>query len=73
MWSLGITAALEVIKTGSMDVEKATNSTSDTHNIQVTASEVAKLYIAIFNRVPDAEGLDYWVNQVHPCTLKINK
>ena len=27
-----------------------------------TAEEVAKLYVATFNRVPDADGLSYWVN-----------
>jgi len=28
----------------------------------VTREEVAKLYVATFNRAPDASGLDYWVN-----------
>lgn len=27
-----------------------------------TADEVAKLYVATFNRAPDVEGLSYWVN-----------
>ena len=26
-----------------------------------TYEEVAKLYVAFFNRAPDAEGLHYWV------------
>jgi hypothetical protein len=28
----------------------------------VTREQVAKLYVATFNRAPDADGLDYWVN-----------
>ena len=28
----------------------------------VTREQVAELYVATFNRAPDAEGLDYWVN-----------
>ena len=28
----------------------------------VTLSEVAKLYVATFNRAPDAAGMNYWVN-----------
>ena len=28
----------------------------------VTPEQVAKLYVATFNRAPDAEGLNYWVN-----------
>jgi len=27
-----------------------------------TKDEVAKLYVATFNRAPDSAGLDYWVN-----------
>lgn len=27
-----------------------------------TDNNVAKLYVATFNRVPDSEGLDYWIN-----------
>ena len=27
-----------------------------------TKEDVAKLYVAMFNRAPDALGLDYWVN-----------
>lgn len=29
----------------------------------VSSTEVTKLYIATFNRAPDAAGLEYWVNQ----------
>ena len=28
----------------------------------VTQAEVAKLYVATFNRAPDAGGLSYWTN-----------
>lgn len=28
----------------------------------VTREQVAKLYVATFNRAPDSDGLDYWVN-----------
>ena len=28
----------------------------------VTRQQVAELYVATFNRAPDAAGLDYWVN-----------
>jgi hypothetical protein len=28
----------------------------------VTKQEVTEIYVATFNRAPDAEGLDYWVN-----------
>ncbi len=28
----------------------------------VTLSEVTKLYVATFNRAPDAEGINYWAN-----------
>lgn len=28
----------------------------------VTREDVAKLYVATFNRAPDSDGLDYWVN-----------
>jgi hypothetical protein len=27
-----------------------------------TKEEVSKLYVATFNRAPDSQGLDYWVN-----------
>lgn len=31
-------------------------------NMSVTRQQVAELYVATFNRAPDAAGLDYWVN-----------
>jgi len=27
-----------------------------------TKEEIAKLYVATFNRAPDRDGLDYWIN-----------
>lgn len=32
----------------------------------VTLEEVTKLYVATFNRAPDAAGIDYWVNSGMP-------
>lgn len=29
----------------------------------VAAKSIAELYIAYFNRIPDAEGMEYWLNQ----------
>lgn len=40
-------------------VPNSTNQTSELTNFR---EEVAKLYVATFNRAPDATGLDYWVN-----------
>ncbi len=30
-----------------------------------TATDIAKLYIAMFDRAPEKEGLDYWVNEAN--------
>jgi len=34
-----------------------------TEGIKPTKEKVTKLYVATFNRAPDSEGIDYWINQ----------
>ena len=48
----------------SHSVKTPTQSTSNNDPVYVapTQEEVAKLYVATFNRAPDSAGLSYWVN-----------
>ena len=72
------TVGSKFVETGSNDIGQAQevmqNITSDASSmdsalesmggfVQPSISEVSKLYKATFNRDPDEEGLEYWVNQ----------
>lgn len=46
------------------DFSVNTGVTSNAHSVSATVlSSLEELYVAYFNRVPDADGLDYWVTQ----------
>lgn len=60
-YGLGSTMQAQLINISSSDIENLSryiSSLSDT----ATKTKIAKLYVATFNRAPDTDGLNYWLN-----------
>ena len=51
------------IENGSHTAASVTREFLNSVEHQIAYKPIVQLYLAAFNRVPDAEGLDYWVNQ----------
>ena len=50
------------LDSGTVTAEQATLSFVNSAEYQNTAAALSKLYFLVFNRIPDNEGLTYWVN-----------